>query len=109
MQSYELSLACMHSAFLNSDSMPARLTPLTDLAQRLQVWWRILKNAIAFESDDKMREHKATRGRTHTMAAPLENGLWRMERGDISQAGQTANKCASRASAYDLLTLLFCD
>mmetsp|Transcript_37307 Transcript_37307/g.78098 ORF Transcript_37307/g.78098 Transcript_37307/m.78098 type:complete len:170 (+) Transcript_37307:6302-6811(+) len=39
-----------------------------------------------------MREHKATRGRTHTMAAPLQNGLWRMERGDISQAGQTANK-----------------
>ena len=61
------------------------------------MWWRILGSAIAFESDAAMSDHKAAHGRTHAMAAPLDAGgrVWRAERGEISQAGQTAVKCAS--------------
>ena len=59
-----------------------------------QVWWRILGSAVAFESDAAMSDHKAAHGRTHAMAAPLDAGgrVWRAERGEISQAGQTAIK-----------------
>jgi hypothetical protein len=62
-----------------------------------QLWWRVLANAIAFESDAAMREHKAVHGRTHAMAAPLDSAgtAWRVERGDISMAGHHATKCAN--------------
>ena len=60
----------------------------------------MLGDGLAFESDVAMREHKAARGRTQPMAAPLEareGARWRAERGDFSCAGQTASKCAVRA------------
>ena len=59
------------------------------------MWWRVLGSAVAFDTEAAMNDHKAAHGRTHAMAAPLAGdraGQWRAERGEISQAGQTAIK-----------------